>query len=249
MPARETWKRFSSYYDSYVKEFSADLTLYGRSATTKDRILEVGCGSGRILKYLLAGGHIVTGVDISDEMLAVARTKLAPFLQKGTLKLVNHDFDHGPLSGSYTLGLVTYFTFNYVLEHPERFLKNLADSLFVHHTLLIDLFYPKTLHSPDLSGQWTRDTMQHNGKQVPYTEKRSWNAKKEIEERVQVFEEDGRKQEIVAQRRYYSPKRISELLAKAGYADIAFCKGYDGLWSDTLSEGSLSGSFMVRAKR
>jgi len=249
MPARETWKRFSSYYDSYTKDFSADLALYGHAATSKDHILEVGCGSGRILKYLLDSGHVVTGVDISDEMLAVARQKLAAYLQKGTLKLLNHDFDQGTLGGNYTLGLVTYFTFNYILDHPERFLRNLAGSLFAHHSLLIDLFYPKTLQSPDIDGQWMKDSLQHNGETIPYSEKRSWNAKKDIEERVQVFEEAGQKHEIVAKRRYYAPKNIAEMLAKAGYRDIAFCKGYDGHWQDSLSENNLGGNFVARATR
>ena len=203
MSARDTWKKFSVYYDSYAKDFSADLVFYGHMATSRDRILEIGCGSGRILKYLLDMGHPVTGVDISDEMLAQARTKLAAYLGKGTLKLINHDFDQGTLPGTFTLGLVTYFTFNYILDKPERFLKNLADSLFAHHTLLIDLFYPTVLHSPDLDGQWMKDTMQHQGRLVAYTEKRSWIAKKHIEERVQVFEDQGHKQEILTQRRYW----------------------------------------------
>jgi SAM-dependent methyltransferase len=249
MPARETWSKLSHYYDSYTKEFSADLALYGHTAGRNDRILEVGCGSGRILKYLLDMGHPVTGVDISDEMLKAARTKLAPYLEKGVLKLLNHDFSDGRLSGSYTLGLVTYYTFNYLLEKPEQFLRHLSESLFVHHTLLIDLFYPKTLHSPALDGQWSKDSLQHNGKTVPYSEKRSWNAKKHIEERLQVFEEDGRKQEIRTLRRYYSPKEIKDLLAKAGYTDVAVCKGYDGLWVDQLPESSLAGNFMVRARK
>lgn len=249
MPARETWNRFSNYYDSYTRGFSADLALYGHAATRNDRILEVGCGTGRILKHLLDMGHPVTGVDISEEMLATARTKLETYLSRGVLKLVNHDFDLGPLAGSHTLGLVTYFTFNYVLERPERFLDNLSASLFVHHTLMIDLFYPKTLHSPDLDGQWTKDSMQHNGKTVPYMEKRSFNPKKGIEERIQVFEEDGRKQEIKALRRYYSPKQIKALLSAAGYGDIAVCKGYDGLWVDDIPESGIGSNFVVRAKR
>jgi SAM-dependent methyltransferase len=249
MQSRETWKRFSAYYDSYTKGFAADLAFYGRAATARDRVLEVGCGSGRILQYLLDSGHVVTGVDISDEMLAVARSRLGAYLDKGTLKLVNHDFGHGPLQGSFTLGLVSYFTFNYVLEHPERFLENLAASLFAHHTLLIDLFYPKCLQNPDMAGQWVRDSMRHNGKTVPYSEKRSWNPHKEIEERIQIFEEDGHKNEITSLRRYYSPARIGGFLAKAGYADVAFCRGYDSLWVDSLPEGSLAGNFVVRAKR
>ncbi|MCB1113638.1 MAG: class I SAM-dependent methyltransferase [Chlamydiia bacterium] len=37
------------------------------------RILDLGCGPGRDLKYFDSKGYEVTGVDISDEMIALAR--------------------------------------------------------------------------------------------------------------------------------------------------------------------------------
>ena len=232
-----------------MQEFTADLALYGHAAGTRDKILVVGCGNGRILKHLLDMGHPVTAVDIADDLMDTARTKLQSYVTKGVLKLVLHDFDQGPLGGSFTLGLVPGFYLNLVLDNPERFLKNLADSLFAHHTLMLDLFYPKVLHSPSLNGQWSRETMLRDGKTVTYLDKRSWNAKKHLEERVQVFEEGGHKQEIVTQRRYWSTAAIHEALTKVGFTDIAFCRGFDGHWQENLLESSLAGNFVVRAKR
>jgi ubiquinone/menaquinone biosynthesis C-methylase UbiE len=39
------------------------------------RVLDLGCGTGRLTVALAAAGHAVTGIDPAAEMLAVARTK------------------------------------------------------------------------------------------------------------------------------------------------------------------------------
>lgn len=250
MNARETWKQFSAYYDSYVRGFTADLSLYQHACAAHERILEVGCGSGRVLQHLLGMGHPVTGVDISEEMLQRARIRLEPYLTKGLLKLLNHDFQTGPLQGSFTLGLVTYFTFNYVLDRPEQFLKHLYQTIFVHGTIMFDLMYPKTRRSPDIDGQWIKDSLLHEGKSIMVMEKRTWLAKKGIEERVQVFDDgQANPHEVVTHRRYYSPGQMAELLLSAGFKDIEFCRGYDGLWVDQLDDSNLAANFVVQAHR
>ena len=42
---------------------------------TDDRLLEVGCGGGLLLRDALATGARVTGIDHSDEMVALARDR------------------------------------------------------------------------------------------------------------------------------------------------------------------------------
>lgn len=39
-------------------------------------ILDVGCGAGEKSKYLLGRGHIVTGIDFSEEMIAIAKEQV-----------------------------------------------------------------------------------------------------------------------------------------------------------------------------
>ncbi len=40
------------------------------------RVLEIGCGTGRITEFLASRGAMVTATDIAEEMLAVARARL-----------------------------------------------------------------------------------------------------------------------------------------------------------------------------
>lgn len=80
---RERWDESSQSYDSFhghgikskeERDAWKD-TLEAVLPSGRLRILDVGCGTGE-LSLLLAGmGHQITGIDLSDEMLSVARSK------------------------------------------------------------------------------------------------------------------------------------------------------------------------------
>ena len=64
-------------YDLEHAGFSEDINLYLRLAeVVGDPILELGCGTGRVLAPLAAAGHRITGIDRSQPMLARARSML-----------------------------------------------------------------------------------------------------------------------------------------------------------------------------
>lgn len=66
------------YYDLTHTALVEDIPyLLGLAAETGGPILELGCGSGRLLLPLLQAGHAVVGVDNSAEMLTMAQNKLA----------------------------------------------------------------------------------------------------------------------------------------------------------------------------
>src|SRR5919202_3691329 len=69
-------------YDAFP--FDADLSLYLELASeTGGRVLEAACGTGRVLVPLVGAGFSVVGLDVSSEMLAVARQKLAATTDEG----------------------------------------------------------------------------------------------------------------------------------------------------------------------
>src|SRR5215216_1584932 len=64
-------------YDIEHAGFSDDVELYLRVAeVVGDPILELGCGTGRVLAPLAAAGHRITGIDRSRPMLDRARARL-----------------------------------------------------------------------------------------------------------------------------------------------------------------------------
>lgn len=120
MDAVATYRVFAEVYDRYVGGFKEDLPLYQSLCSGRNPILEIGSGTGRVLAALLRDKHVVTGVDISAEMLAVAEKKLAYFIRRGALTLLNHDFVHSGLSTTFSAALVTFYTINYVFDDPQR---------------------------------------------------------------------------------------------------------------------------------
>jgi SAM-dependent methyltransferase len=71
---------FARVYDLQHSTFADDLPLYAqlaRSLPEDQAILELGCGSGRVMLPLARAGRRIVGVDESPEMLARARQHLA----------------------------------------------------------------------------------------------------------------------------------------------------------------------------
>src|SRR6202158_6594694 len=75
--AEQPWgdAQLASLYDVFA--FDDDVPLYLELARAQGRkVLEVACGSGRVLVPLVRAGFDVVGVDISPHMLALARAKV-----------------------------------------------------------------------------------------------------------------------------------------------------------------------------
>ena len=68
--------RFARFYDLDYNSFQDDVPFYlGLAEHTGGPLLELGCGTGRLLVPLARAGFEITGVDLSEGMLQVARGK------------------------------------------------------------------------------------------------------------------------------------------------------------------------------
>jgi len=222
----EAYNKFSKYYDAYVNDFKDDLNLYKSFCDRKDKILEVGCGTGRVIKYLLDNGlNNITGVDISEEMLALARMKLDKYINNNTLTLENHDFANEPLKRNFDKVFITYYTFNYIIDKPDKFLKNIYLSMKNNSLITIDLFYPILFSDPESDNVWSERKIEFGeNKSIMLREKRSYDG--HFEERVLVFVEDGKATTVETSRRFYSREDIEKLLHDAGFRNIKVIYGY-----------------------
>ncbi len=69
------------FEQDYLKQKRLDVAIEEALATLwnpvkKCDVIEIGCGSGRFLKWLSLQGHTVTGVDLSDALIREARKKV-----------------------------------------------------------------------------------------------------------------------------------------------------------------------------
>src|ERR1700731_592340 len=62
------------------------LAVEAVGAYSQPGVLDVGCGSGRIGEFVLeAGASRYVGIDFSEPMVALARSRLGRFAERGTL--------------------------------------------------------------------------------------------------------------------------------------------------------------------
>jgi len=68
---------FAEFYDILHSSYDADLKMYLDLAQEHgDPLLELGCGTGRLLIPLAAAGYAVTGLDLSRDMLTRCQERL-----------------------------------------------------------------------------------------------------------------------------------------------------------------------------
>ena len=244
--ATETYRQFARYYDGYVQRFTQDFAMYGAFCQPNQRILEVGCGTGRVLRGLLARGCQATGVDISEEMLKIARQRLAPFERTGQLRLLNHDLLTKPLTGAFDRVFVTFYTFNYFLDTPERFFSNLRSSLADKAMLLIDLFVPTSRAASESEAEWHQHDFEMDGRRILVNDRRY--VAQHLETRTQIYDENGQTTEITTTRRYFSPAEMRDLLTAAGFRHIEFSTTYDpNAFASEMPQEPLTTHFVVKA--
>ena len=254
MTTQSTYSLFAKFYDAYVGDYNLDLPLYSALASkTQSPILEIGCGTGRVLLPLLQAGHVVTGVDISEEMLRLAQDKLQKNHQGGRCKLVNHNFVDQALPQVYGLALVTFYTFNYLLspEDQRAFLNHVAESLLPGAVIVFHLFYPHTLSHPETNGKWMDKGQYPVGGEMILLQDFRRMVDEHREERIQAFiYATGHREEIHTLRRYVTPGEIYRLLIDAGFAAPVLINNFD-LQCLTLLQPDMEtkGDFVVMAKK
>src|SRR5712692_472636 len=133
--------QLAELYDAFV--FDGDLPLYLELAREQGRrVLEVACGSGRLLVPLARAGFDVVGIDVSPHMLALAQAKLGT---TPNARLIGADMRDFRLDErDFDLAIVAVKSFAYLTqEHEQRScLKAIHAHLRPDGLLAIDFMHP-----------------------------------------------------------------------------------------------------------
>ena len=99
------YDRISKDYDAVFKCPSAHIDMFLRYVKKGGRILDAGCGTGVDSAYMASKGFAVTGVDLSDYMLEIAKSKNsnAEFFKKDITKLDFNACSYDAIIASYSL--------------------------------------------------------------------------------------------------------------------------------------------------
>jgi SAM-dependent methyltransferase len=147
--------------------FGADLPLYLELAAAQGgNVLELCCGSGRVLVPLAQAGHRVVGLDISPPMLALAQAKLdaAGPVVAARAQLVTGDLRSVDLGGGFDLAVLAVKSFAYLTERADqqRALAAIAAQLRPGGLLALDLLHPSLAWLSQSPGSLHQDLVQHD---------------------------------------------------------------------------------------
>lgn len=151
---------YARFYDLDLGGFDADLLMVQEfAARCGSPVLELACGTGRVLLPLARQGYQVTGVDISSAMLELARHKVADEGLADRITLVEGDMREFALDGRFNLAFVTVNSFMHLLTTDDQLaaLACIRQHLNPGGLLLVDLFNPDLALLLEARGQVLMD--------------------------------------------------------------------------------------------
>lgn len=145
---------WADYYDEIFGALSADLDFYRREARAAGGpVLEIGCGTGRLLLPLLAEGIDAEGLDRSPPMLDRLRAKAAAAGLAPRLHCV--DMRSFSLPRRYALIVVPFRTFLHLDTQDEQltFLRTCRAHLWPGGRLILNFFHPSLRRLAEQDGR------------------------------------------------------------------------------------------------
>ncbi len=233
-------RNFARFYDWTYANHTQDIPLYLELAKRqRGPILELACGTGRLAIPLARAGFEVTGLDLSPEMLRIARAKLRqePPEVRRRVTLVQGDMTSFDLPVAARLAFVPFSSFFHLSTREQRAAciatayRHLADGgLF-----LVDLLPPRIVaeqrvtEGPEelkcelnpATGLMTRELHQ-----CVAMDRRRCSAT--IEHTYCEQQPDGRERQhkFVQSYSWTTPEELVKLFEKTGFQNTRCCGGY-----------------------
>ena len=186
------------------------ILLKRNSGSINQRILDVGCGTGRHAIELARRGYKVTGVDLSNSQLQRAKEKATEakvkidFIQKDARELEFENlFDMVIMlcEGGFSLMETDEMNFK-ILQNAARALKEGGKFIFTTLNALFPLYH---------SGETPSADSQNSSFDLS-TLRRTFKFK--------ITDDSGHEKEITGNERYYAPSEITWYLKSLNFSDI-----------------------------
>ncbi len=142
------FKSYSKYYDQlyYDKDYNAEtdylVNLIKKYNADANRIVDLGCGTGKHAKLLAKRGYDLSGVDLSEEMIAIAR-------KDSDLEFILDDIATFKLEKKFDVALSIFHVFSYLTENEillQAFL-NINLHLKENGIFIVDVWHTPAVHS------------------------------------------------------------------------------------------------------
>jgi SAM-dependent methyltransferase len=234
--ASELYDSIIPYRDRPDVKFFVDLATEAQGP-----VLELGCGTGRVLIPTARAGVTITGVDLSPGMLAVCRRKLAaePATVQSRVRLVEADIRRFDLGETFRLITIPFRPFQHLLHVSDQLacLARIGQHLTDGGKLVIDVFNPllSVLAGADLGTEESAgpDFVTPDGRKVVHTHR---VVARDLHQQIihveliyTVTYPEGRLERIVHAFpfRYFFYYELEHLLSRAGFTVDAVFADYE----------------------
>jgi SAM-dependent methyltransferase len=149
MSQRDTYELSARYYDAaYTAINLVDVAFYvGLAREIGGPVLEIGCGTGRVLLEIARAGIEIHGLDQSPAMLAVLKQKLQREPQEVRNRVTLHpgDMRTARLDKKFPLAITPFRPLQHMhtMEDQIAALRTAAAHLTDEGRFAFDVFYPK----------------------------------------------------------------------------------------------------------
>jgi SAM-dependent methyltransferase len=117
----DTYDLIAPFYDVEHAHFDEDIDFYLQYAEMQTGpLLELACGSGRLLLPLAEQGYTLTGVDSSEKMLALAREQLQQAELSTLVTLVQQDICTLHLPQQFSLAFIALGSFAHLTTRKTQ---------------------------------------------------------------------------------------------------------------------------------
>jgi len=124
-----------------------NLAFYkGLARSSRGAVLELGCGTGRLLIPMAHACESITGLDLSSHMLDICQRKLFRLTDevRHRIRLVHGDIRNFALDSLFSLITIPFLTFMHLLEVDDQIscLQRAHSHLIPGGKLVVDMFNP-----------------------------------------------------------------------------------------------------------
>ena len=217
-------------------DFHLDLA---RSAGGK--VLELGCGTGRVLVPIAAAGYQIVGLDLSEHMLAKCREGVQsqpPEVQE-RVRVVQGNMVEIELRETFSLVTAPFRPFQHLISVDEQpgCLRCLNRHLEKGGKLVLDLFQvaPRRMHDPAFVEEWEDvpevelpdgRKLRRTSRTLAFHRAEQYN---DVEMAYYVTHRDGRTERLVQAFpfRYFFRYEVEHLLARGGFKVAGLYGNFD----------------------
>lgn len=236
---------YANIYDAQYMGYTEDIAFYvGEACQAKGLVLELACGTGRVLLPCADAGAHITGLDLSQAMLTRCREKLAAYPPEvaARVRLVEGDMRSFKLPERFELITIPFRSFLLLLTVQDQLqaLAAIREHLTDTGRLVFNIFVPDISLIAARSGEVGEPLTRfkefldpHTGHRIMMWDSRHYHLNEQLIESVFVYDELDERGLVV--RRYYKPLKLrwmyryetEHLLARSGLAVETLYGGFD----------------------